>query len=70
MRRCRCKARRRQPARCTPARPYIERVDRLVQLVAKSKGRSSPVLDETVKLVDAQLEKNRTAQAKPAVAAH
>ena len=50
--------------------PYIERVDKLVQLVAKSKGRSSPVLDETVKLVDAQLEKNRAAQAKPAVAAH
>ena len=50
--------------------PYIERVDKLVQLVAKGKGRSSPVLDETVKLVDAQLEKNRAAQAKPAVAAH
>jgi hypothetical protein len=49
--------------------PYIERVDRLVQLVAKQKGRSSPVLDETVKLVDEQLEKNRAAQAKPAVPA-
>ncbi len=42
--------------------PFIERVDRLVQLVAKQKGRSSPVLDETVRLVDAQLEKNRAAQ--------
>jgi hypothetical protein len=42
--------------------PYIERVDRLVQLVARQKGRSSPVLDEIVKLVDAQLEKNRAAQ--------
>jgi hypothetical protein len=42
--------------------PYIERVDKLVQLVAKHKGRSSPVLDETVRLVDAQLEKNRAAQ--------
>ncbi len=42
--------------------PYIERVDRLVQSVAKGKGRSSPVLDETVRLVDAQLEKNRAAQ--------
>jgi hypothetical protein len=50
--------------------PYIERVDKLVQLVARGKGRSSPVLDETVRLVDAQLEKNRAAQAKPAVAAH
>jgi len=44
--------------------PYIERVDRLVQLVARQKGRSSPVLDEVVQLVDAQLEKNRAAQKK------
>ena len=42
--------------------PNIERVDRLVQCVARQKGRSSPVLDETVKLVDAQLEKNRAAK--------
>jgi hypothetical protein len=49
--------------------PYIERVDRLVQLVAKQKGRSSPVLDETVRLVDEQLEKNRAAQKQPAAAA-
>lgn len=42
--------------------PNIERVDRLVQLVAKQRGLSSPVLDETVRLVDAQLEKNRAAQ--------
>ena len=42
--------------------PNIERVDRLVQCVARHKGRSSPVLDETVKLVDAQLEKNRAAK--------
>jgi hypothetical protein len=42
--------------------PNIERVDRLVQCVARLKGRSSPVLDETVKLVDAQLEKNRAAK--------
>jgi hypothetical protein len=47
----------------------IERVDRLVQLVARQKGRSSPVLDETVKLVDAQLEKNRKPKVLPAVAA-
>jgi len=44
--------------------PNIERVDRLVQLVARQKGRSSPVLDEVVQLVDAQLEKNRAAQKK------
>jgi hypothetical protein len=42
--------------------PYIERVDRLVQLVARQKGRSSPVLDEIASLVDQQLEKNRAAQ--------
>jgi len=42
--------------------PYIERVDRLVQLVAKQKGRSSPALNETVRLVDAQLERNRAAR--------
>ena len=41
----------------------IERVDRLVQIVAKQKGRSSPVLDEIVRLVDAQLERNRAAKA-------
>jgi hypothetical protein len=49
--------------------PYIERVDRLVQLVARQRGRSSPVLDATVKLVDAQLAKNRAAQ-KQVAAAH
>jgi hypothetical protein len=49
--------------------PYIERVDRLVQLVARQKGRSSPVLDETVRLVDEQLEKNRAAQKQPAAPA-
>ncbi|MEO5671351.1 MAG: hypothetical protein ABIR26_11715 [Ramlibacter sp.] len=40
----------------------IERVDRLVQIVGRQKGRSSPVLDETVRLVDAQLERNRAAK--------
>jgi len=44
--------------------PNIERVDRLVQCVARQRGLSSPVLDETVGLVDAQLEKNRAAQKK------
>jgi len=39
--------------------PNIERVDRLVQAVAKQKGMNSPVVDEIVKLVDAQLELNR-----------
>lgn len=39
--------------------PHIERVDRLVQLVAWQKGLRSPVLDATVRLVDEQLEKNR-----------
>ena len=42
--------------------PYIERVDRLVQAIAKQKGMRSPVLDEVVALVDAQLEVNRKAK--------
>jgi hypothetical protein len=40
--------------------PNIERVDRLVQAIAKQKGMNSPVIDEIVTLVDAQLELNRT----------
>src|SRR3954471_19690219 len=39
--------------------PNIERVDRLVQTIGKSKGMRSATLDETVALVDAQLETNR-----------
>src|SRR5262245_18825736 len=39
--------------------PYIERVDRLVQAIAKQKGLQLPVLDEVVGLVDAKLEANR-----------
>ena len=38
---------------------YIERVDRLVQAIAKQKGMRSAALDEVVALVDAQLEVNR-----------
>ncbi|MEO7728480.1 MAG: 2-dehydropantoate 2-reductase N-terminal domain-containing protein [Burkholderiales bacterium] len=41
--------------------PNIERVDRLVQTIAKQKGMQSDVLDETVRLVDARLELNRKA---------
>ncbi len=41
----------------------IERVDRLVQAIAAQKGIRNPVVDETVDLVDAQLEKNRKAAA-------
>ncbi len=40
--------------------PYIERVDRLVKAIAAQKGMRSPVLDESVALVDAWLEKNRS----------
>jgi hypothetical protein len=43
--------------------PNIERVDRLVQAIAAQKGLRNPVVDETVALVDAQLEKNRKAAA-------
>jgi hypothetical protein len=39
--------------------PYIERADMLVQLVARQRGRSHPVIDATVALVSAQLELNR-----------
>jgi hypothetical protein len=47
--------------------PNIERVDRLVQTIAKAKGMRSATLDETVALVDAKLESNR-AKAKTATA--
>ena len=38
--------------------PNIERADKLVQLIAKQKGLSHPVIDATVALVDARLEAN------------
>ncbi len=41
--------------------PNIERVDRLVQTIAKQKGLQSDVLDQTVAMVDARLEMNRKA---------
>jgi ketopantoate reductase len=37
----------------------IERADKLVQLIAKQKGMSHPVIDAVVALVDARLEANR-----------
>ncbi len=43
--------------------PNIERADKLVQLIAKQKGLSHPVIDATVALVDARLEGNRKAAA-------
>ena len=45
--------------------PNIERPDRLMQAIGKQKGMHSPVIDEIVTLVDAQLEINR-AKAKAA----
>ena len=39
--------------------PNIERADKLVQLIAKQKGLSHPVVDATVALVDSRLEANR-----------
>jgi hypothetical protein len=39
--------------------PNIERADKLVQLIAKQKGLSHPVLDATVALVDERLAANR-----------
>ena len=41
--------------------PNIERVDRLVQTVAKQKGMQSDAVDAVVALVDARLEANRKA---------
>jgi hypothetical protein len=41
--------------------PNIERVDRLVQAVAASKGMRNAAIDEVVTLVDARLELNRRA---------
>jgi hypothetical protein len=41
--------------------PNIERVDRLVQTIARQKGMRSAALDEVVALVDAQLALNRKA---------
>jgi hypothetical protein len=42
--------------------PNIERVDRLVQAIAKQKGQRLAAIDETVALVDAKLEENRKAK--------
>ncbi len=39
--------------------PNIERADKLVQLIAKQRGLSHPVIDATVALVDSRLEANR-----------
>jgi hypothetical protein len=39
--------------------PNIERADKLVQLIARQKGRSHPAIDAQVALVDARLEANR-----------
>ena len=39
--------------------PNIERADKLVQLIAKQKGLSHPVIDAGVALVDKRLEANR-----------
>jgi hypothetical protein len=39
--------------------PYIERADKLVQLIAKQKSLSHPVIDEIVALIDSRLEVNR-----------
>ncbi len=45
--------------------PNIERADKLVQLIAKQKALSHPVIDATVALVDARLETNRKNAQRP-----
>ena len=39
--------------------PNIERVDRLVQTIARQQGMQNPIVDKTVALVDEWVEKNR-----------
>lgn len=41
--------------------PFIERVDKVVQILGQKHGMQHDSVDETVRLVDAQLEKNRAA---------
>src|SRR5215208_1304465 len=43
----------------TNGAPNIERADKLVQLIAKQKGLSHPVIDQIVALVDSRLDANR-----------
>src|SRR5438477_12246675 len=43
--------------------PFIERADKLVQLIARQKGLSHPAIDAQVALVDGRLEANRKQQA-------
>ena len=43
--------------------PFIERADKLVQLIAGQKGLSNPAIDAQVVLVDTRLEANRKKQA-------
>jgi len=43
----------------TNGAPYIERADKLVQLIAKQKGLDLPAIDAQVALVDKRLEANR-----------
>jgi hypothetical protein len=43
--------------------PFIERADKLVQLIARQKGVSNPEIDAQVALVDARLEANRKKRA-------
>ncbi len=45
--------------------PNIERADKLVQLIAKQKALSHPVIDATVALVDARLATNRKNAQRP-----
>lgn len=47
--------------------PNIERADKLVQLVARQKGMSNPVIDSGVALVDELLAANRTRVAASAI---
>ncbi len=49
---------------------YIERPDMLVQLIAKQKGLSHPVIDGIVALVNSRLDANRKKGCVPGAATH
>ena len=59
MRRAGWSSRPRPPGRSMAVLRYIERVDKMVQILGAQRDMRHPVVDETVRLVDAQLEKNR-----------
>jgi hypothetical protein len=46
----------------------IERIDKLVQLIAREQGQTSPEVDQTVSVIETRLSKNRELASAPSVA--